>query len=81
MMPFGMRTTANAADEDRLQRNVAPDIGMLEGGEPSGGPPNLRDSGGEAGSCGMCGSYTREGCGKYGVPVRPSEICDSFEAA
>jgi hypothetical protein len=82
MMPSGMRTTSNSLDEERLQRNVAPEIGMLEGGETGEAPPNLRDSGGEAGSCGVCAAYSREGCGKYGgYPCRPNQICDEFEGA
>lgn len=29
--------------------------------------------------CGLCRFFARGECVKYGVPVRPTELCDSFK--
>lgn len=42
-------------------------------------PPNLR-RGNARYRCGLCANMGRGECLKYGIAVRPTELCDSFTA-
>lgn len=42
-------------------------------------PPHLR-RGNARKRCELCRHYGRGECMKYGYPVRPNELCDSFAA-
>lgn len=46
-----------------------------------GGPPNHRDSGGAAESCGNCAQFDSAGqmCGKFGARTTPNMVCDGYE--
>ena len=40
-------------------------------------PPNLR-RGNARRRCGLCASFGRGECMKYGVAVKPTALCDSY---
>ena len=42
-------------------------------------PPNLRRGNARA-RCGLCAHFGRGECMKYGVAVKPTALCDSFQS-